>query len=542
MAPPKFVCANWDPDEEGCKEIGTFTCKNCRLVLYCGSVCQKADWKRHKVLCQSPLNKESWMPAWYEEGRVPTFVTETTPQDIGPPRHLWGSAPAVDVLKLDANEGNDDLRNAFKTIAELPETRTASIDITVNDLDTPTVSRHVILLLIAVQSATRIVNVDEAVDCMLHVWYSSLIRQSDLGILEKLVKPVIQNVCDTIKTRGPEEVIKTWDGLLAYFDVPDGMTAERAHLVRKIGMLSPKMKDLRNREFVHKSGPGRVGVMRFIEDGLLLPFGSPREDFTVPNPTLFMDHQPWPMRGDNFPTNGWCTEDVFNTSSGAATSDTYGKLYYHVREVLRGFLQNMARTGATFTILQKNPAFLVDEGILAPDTFSRIHVSNFSDFDMAGLSVALIAMVPLLQTPQDNPHATLITLSKKGIADTITEKDRERYIDPNNGWAITANLYLMTRHIPPGYGPNHPRVFALGMACEALAEYDDILEGYLVAAKAAETAELVNAAAKDKHTIVPKWPFRLKLKYGETGAVEELHRLLATGHSVEFYLEWKRTA
>jgi hypothetical protein len=53
---------------------------------------------------------------------------------------------------------------------------------------------------------------------------------------------------------------------------------------------------------------------------------------------------------------------------------------------------------------------------------------------------------------------------------------------------------------------------------------------------------LVNAASKDKHTIVPKWPFRLKLKYGETGAVEELHRLLATGHSVEFYLEWKRTA
>lgn len=95
---------------------------------------------------------------------------------------------------------------------------------------------------------------------------------------------------------------------------------------------------------------------------------------------------------------------------------------------------------------------------------------------MAGLSVALIAMVPLLQTPQDNPHATLITLSKKGIADTITEKEREKCIDPNNGWAITANLYLMTPHIPPGHGPNHPRVFALGMACEALAEYDDILE------------------------------------------------------------------
>lgn len=47
---------------------------------------------------------------------------------------------------------------------------------------------------------------------------------------------------------------------------------------------------------------------------------------------------------------------------------------------------------------------------------------------------------------------------------------------------------------------------------------------------------------KEKHTVIEKWPFRLKLRPGQPGAQEEFDRLLAGGVSgKERYVEWKRT-
>lgn len=47
---------------------------------------------------------------------------------------------------------------------------------------------------------------------------------------------------------------------------------------------------------------------------------------------------------------------------------------------------------------------------------------------------------------------------------------------------------------------------------------------------------------KEKHTIIEKWPFRLKLRPGQPGAQEEFDRLLRGDvSSKERYVEWKRT-
>lgn len=46
---------------------------------------------------------------------------------------------------------------------------------------------------------------------------------------------------------------------------------------------------------------------------------------------------------------------------------------------------------------------------------------------------------------------------------------------------------------------------------------------------------------KGQHTIIDKWPFRLKLKPGQQGAQQEFDRMMGTGvNGKEFYLEWKR--
>lgn len=56
-----------------------------------------------------------------------------------------------------------------------------------------------------------------------------------------------------------------------------------------------------------------------------------------------------------------------------------------------------------------------------------------------------------------------------------------------------------------------------------------------------KAAELAGAAMKNEHTVIEKWPFRLKLRPGQPGARDEFERLICCGvSSKERYIEWKR--
>jgi hypothetical protein len=55
-----------------------------------------------------------------------------------------------------------------------------------------------------------------------------------------------------------------------------------------------------------------------------------------------------------------------------------------------------------------------------------------------------------------------------------------------------------------------------------------------------QVAKNVWAIIKEEHTIVEKWPYRLKLQPGQPGAQEEFDRLMSGGVSgTERYVEWK---
>jgi hypothetical protein len=59
--------------------------------------------------------------------------------------------------------------------------------------------------------------------------------------------------------------------------------------------------------------------------------------------------------------------------------------------------------------------------------------------------------------------------------------------------------------------------------------------------KFSDAEQFIGEAMKEKHTIIEKWPFRLKLRPGQPGAQEEFDRLLSGGMSgKERYVEWKR--
>ena len=195
------------------------------------------------------------------------------------------------------NVASGDLRNVAKTIAQIPSSYNQPVGITLNDRDLDIVARNAIMLLIALV----VENINEAVDCIIHVWYSTLIRKSDLNILQQRVRPLIESVCEKIKNKVPEcRLGKTWtfgqhslrlvleksswDSILLYMTIPEGLTAERANQLRTNVVLAESRKDYRDRNLLFQTPSHRIAKQRFWEDGLLLPFGSRRDEFQEPNP------------------------------------------------------------------------------------------------------------------------------------------------------------------------------------------------------------------------------------------------------------------
>lgn len=192
-----------------------------------------------------------------------------------------------------------DLRNVVKTFADLPATSTNQIEVTLNDGMFEIVARNVIILLIAL----LVEDVEEAIECIIHVWYSALIRKSDMKILQKVVLPEIQEVCNIIEAEPnpegslhfrhlqvgkahlmidlPEEL---WFALRDFVQIPKGLTAKRANAIRQSVTLSRDNQDLNDRTRLYQSGGHRLAHARFREDGLLLPFGARRDEFNQPNP------------------------------------------------------------------------------------------------------------------------------------------------------------------------------------------------------------------------------------------------------------------
>ncbi|GCB19351.1 SET domain and MYND-type zinc finger protein 6 [Aspergillus awamori] len=451
MAAPKFVCANLKPDCTDCKEEGKFACKGCRLVNYCGPECQKAHWPQHKIDCKSSLSKETWQPAYMLERQQPSLPSVMASMKCaGPNKYLWGNTPAVDVLQLESNEGNrydgdlrllfaasGDLRNFIQTIARLPGSYGRSLEVTINDNDFDVVARNIIMLLLLQGTG----NGDAVVDCIIHLWYSAFVRESDMELLGRRVRPLIEDFCRKVKDATPGSLIpntwkfgqrslrvildkESWSRLLTYFDVPTGLTVERARSIRTANTLAESRIAFRENYMSCLPPSHRIAFHKFREDGLLLPFGHPRHEFRVPNPTLFHSRDIWPVRDNADPREGWEWKQVHDTSSGPATADIYGKLFYHVRGVLQSFLCRVSDLDLSLTLHHLDALELPN--YLPVNHFDRVDVSNVSDQGYLGIHRTLNATVPLLQTPVDNPHATLITFFLNAVNETLTAQDKAK--------------------------------------------------------------------------------------------------------------------
>jgi hypothetical protein len=80
------------------------------------------------------------------------------------------------------------------------------------------------------------------------------------------------------------------------------------------------------------------------------------------------------MKDNADPLHGWPTKDIGECSSGLATADIYGKLFYHIRAVLRAFVFRMSDLSVSFQLFQLDASDLPNH--LEHGSFSRIEVSR----------------------------------------------------------------------------------------------------------------------------------------------------------------------
>jgi hypothetical protein len=175
------------------------------------------------------------------------------------------------------------------------------------------------------------------------------------------------------------------------------------------------------------------------------------------------------------PRHGWPAEEVEDTSTGRATADIYGKLFFYLRGKISAFLMRLHSIDASFKLLQVDAASISDYA--DPASFSRIDVSNISDYGWLGIHRTLLYMVPLLKPRLENPHATLITLFMNAVEETLTDKDRLRDLTPQS-----ASSLKLVRYLPPDRRPTSrydPVIIKVNMARDLVMDYDAIFDRYV---------------------------------------------------------------
>jgi hypothetical protein len=167
----------------------------------------------------------------------------------------------------------------------------------INDIDLDVAARNLILLLVALS----VEDDKEAIECMIHVWYSAFLRASDMAILRDRIRPMIEDVCRNIEKKSSTRFLGTtwtfaqhscrieltkesWGKVLLYLDNIQSLSIDRAHQIRSAVTLAPERIDYRDRHMLISTPTQRICKQRFREDGLLLPFGASRLGFDVPNP------------------------------------------------------------------------------------------------------------------------------------------------------------------------------------------------------------------------------------------------------------------
>ncbi|KAF8647213.1 hypothetical protein AX16_006851 [Volvariella volvacea WC 439] len=369
-----------------CPNVGMILCQTCNLVKYCSEYCQKQHWPRHKTSCTNPLLHPDWLTSWIFEDRKPTFLCRR--RHLQPHHSPWDDAvPAFDCLRLDSNEGLDpdrnlkicfaasgDIRHLIKTVNGLPRDYRGQCDILLNDADSLTTNRNLVLLYVLLNPGPTL---DELAEATLHLMYSAALTEPIHSYAQRCIRAIYDDGAHpdgdilfrrSFKTRGRGRlcIMQAASGTKKPLEMFTATSQQQdCHFAKSMAerqavVLNPMEEDDRQRRLVDLSPGHRMAVKKFWEDGIVVPFGLDTRDFVRANPLLFSTRGDWLGGTDTTILQSWDITAALQTGSNhnVHPSDVFGCIFFYIKHQFKEFSRRIKEFTINIHITQFDPRIL----------------------------------------------------------------------------------------------------------------------------------------------------------------------------------------
>lgn len=141
------------------------------------------------------------------------------------------------------------------------------------------------------------------IDIIIHVWYSAFLTRDIVQYLEEKIQPLLEQVRHKLDGKALDAVIDhkwdfsggssihlsltvaRWNYVVDSLKTPPTLDYQVARARMQNVTLKADTRDVREYHYSKMTDPPhlRVVYQRFLEDGMLLPFGHSRLDFIYPN-------------------------------------------------------------------------------------------------------------------------------------------------------------------------------------------------------------------------------------------------------------------
>lgn len=374
-----------------------------------------------------------------------------------------------------------DLRNVIKTLNGLPLDYSGRCTLVVNDFHPQVAVRNVVLLCMLLDPSGP--SPELTAEAVLHAIYSSSVTSAQSKFISGWMDRVSQFIEGASSLYHGEMDFGSGTKLEWYYP------QQVAILLRKIqaasfskavcevdrlkNMNSPQRIDYRDRYCSNLRPRHRVGYVRWLDTGVLLPFGQPVDSFDKPNkfvPRLLRPHgkphsqtrfdfgrllysedAEWLLMDSASPVQAWNPLEVEQTrkQKGLPDEDYFGNLFFHIKQQLVDFIIRARRFKLSVLLFSVDLNILPELLDLAMKgrpklMFDRVETSNV--MDTTGPSSIISNWGPRLN--RKNPHAALLMYSmnfalkvKDGAAETQPKDKMSKML-------IDLSSYLVS---PPPY-------------------------------------------------------------------------------------------
>ncbi|KAL7819118.1 hypothetical protein V8C26DRAFT_434213 [Trichoderma gracile] len=567
-----------------CPTAAKIVCQKCHLVAYCSQDCKKAHAKAHKESCPPPHVP----PTAGIDGAVipdhPIFDTGV----------FWGNYAASDILNLAENEGAEydgclrllllgpfGLRHLVYSVVAMPETANPTINVVICENDFSQLLRTIISLhIMACWREDAGVDPEFIAEIVAHVWYSLKWPQEVYSYVRETVGKGVLSACEHVRSSRESGTVRTpgvsfggsrlelhtqlepdvWAAIVDQIYQAPSKNVGAAVMGRKTDvMLYGEPLDR-----VHaRMSPSRAAtLMKWRQDGILMPYSSPTEGFEKGSLIFFNPDGSQPTGLTNEPLSEWPMKEILEYAPYPAKGDVYGKMSSYVRGMIVAFLNRVQRSSVHIRLMACGLTEMVgnlrghyDE---EPPYFDRIEVGHLFEFEP---ELCFLSCATLLRHADENPRATMLTMCRESVVSADSPK-LDKYVAAEKDLIFHRGLGPLDAIIPPAQaaGENYSAAsLPRHMGILLFRDWDMFSYHYLndadrfggrvpgeVLSQQPKASILktgyMGVHLKRNNEVMNPWPNRLVHGAGRKPSKEEVMRWMSWSTTKpERWLEWKRT-